>query len=57
MTCNECFPITVKIDDDVITSSKDTFCYTDDPQIISVSRNTTIMRYFENLNDVFVYNK
>lgn len=46
MTCNECFPITVKIDDDVITSSNDTFCYRDDPQIINVSRNTTIMRYF-----------
>lgn len=43
MTCNECFPITVKIDDDVITSSNDTFCYRDDPQIINVSRNTTIM--------------
>ncbi|XP_052679383.1 hepatocyte growth factor receptor-like [Crassostrea angulata] len=43
MTCNECFPITVKINDDVITSSNDTFCYTNDPQIISVSRNTTIM--------------
>lgn len=57
MTCNKCFPITVKIDDDVITSSNDKFCYTDDLQILSVSRNTTIMRYFKILNDGFVLNK
>lgn len=44
MTCNECYRITVEIDNNIITSTNDTFCYREDPQITSVSRNATIIR-------------